>query len=101
MDEPAQPTRFPTHYVVLALLAWGVLTFGHRVGLDQAAALFAWARRPGTLTDEGGAAGMRVFEGGMAVLFGLIAALIVARVVLAARGKSRADVADAFVPWVA
>lgn len=101
--DEARPERLPVHLFVTAALAWCVLTFGHRKGLDLAYAFFQWAQRPGTLSEQGGQAGMKVAEGGLAIFFGSLALLALARVALRVRATkaSRRELAEALVPWVA
>ena len=94
-------TRLPLPYVIVALAVWAGLTFGHKVGLKLAGQFFAWARKPGSLTAEGGASGMRVAEGTLALFFGSIAVLIIVRLAFAMRRASREQVIDALVPWAA
>ncbi len=103
LDSPASAPRpsFPLPLVAVALAVWGVMTFGHGIGLDLAGRFFAWAREPGSLTKEGGQAGMRLAEGGLALLFGSIAVLVVARVAFALRRASGQELLEALVPWVA
>ncbi|MBX3471093.1 MAG: VanZ family protein [Planctomycetes bacterium] len=106
MEEPLNESHAPDRtrarlYAAAALAVWAALTFGHKLGLQVAAAFFAWAREPGTLSREGGQAGMRVAERGLAVFFAAVAILVLARVAFALRGRSRAEALEALVPWVA
>lgn len=98
---PAPRARNSRPLLAAALAAWALLTFGHGVGLELAGRFFAWAREPGALSEEGGQAGMRVAEGGLALVFGAIALLVVARVAFALRGARRDEIVEALVPWVA
>ncbi|MEW6750797.1 MAG: carbohydrate-binding family 9-like protein [Candidatus Latescibacterota bacterium] len=103
MDEcgsPLSPRRgISPLFAALALAAWAALTFGHGIGSVLAGRLFAWAKVPGTLLPEGGAAGFVRIDRLLVLGFGLLAVL--GLTVLAARlGRpGRRCLLEAAAPW--
>lgn len=95
--------RFQPVPVAVAAAMWALLTFGHKVGLDLAGAMFRWAQRPGSLTEHGGPEGQAAIERLLAVVFLGLAAAVVTRVTLLVRraDPGRAELGQAIVPWVA
>lgn len=70
---PAAPSVSRLHLAV-ALVVWAGTTFGHTIGLNYAAALFAWARAgKNVLSEAGGSVGMYRIELALGSFFGLIA----------------------------
>ncbi|MBL4844135.1 MAG: hypothetical protein JKY65_01300 [Planctomycetes bacterium] len=88
-------------WLVVGLTVWFVSAVFHQKGVSLAGELFAWAKEPGTLTKEGGALGMAVLEGRMAMFFATIAVAMLIGVMVALRGVDRSRVGRELVPWLA
>ncbi|MGE0713203.1 MAG: hypothetical protein AB7N76_36920 [Planctomycetota bacterium] len=83
----------------LALLVWFCTTYFHKLGLKIAGQVFAWARRPGALSPDGGAAGMKIFENGMALGLGAVALVVMLAVAWRLRRATRAQLAREATSW--
>ena len=100
--EPA-PTRASTPLLGVALVVWALLTFGHKTGLEMAGRLFAWAQRPGSLTEVGGSSGQARLELLLTAVFLLIGVAIMVNVVWRLRGlrPGLRALAEEAVTWAA
>lgn len=85
--------------LILTLAVWWLSVWKHDLGLKWAGQVFAWAKAPGTFTAAGGASGMAVFEGYMALAFGSAAVAIMALVAWRLRKVSHAQLLREAVPW--
>lgn len=87
--------------LVLALVTWAATTFGHKQGLEWAQQVFDWAKVPGNLHPDGGAQGMAVLEGRMALFFTGITAGVLAWIGFRLRGLRPAGrvLAEEAITW--
>jgi hypothetical protein len=99
---PAAPSLSRPHLAV-ALGVWAATTFGHTIGLEYAAALFAWGRAgKNWLSEAGGAVGMHRIELGLGSFFGAIALAVFANLAwkVYRLRPSRQDLVREATPWL-
>jgi hypothetical protein len=77
IDGKPDSIPFSPGWVVVALIMWAILTFGHGEGLKIAGELFAWAKVKDNLHPDGGGAGLARLELLMTLTFGGIGLAVV------------------------
>jgi hypothetical protein len=86
-------------FLVAAVGAWAYSTFAHGFGTDLAHDFFEWAKAPGRLAAEGGAAGVRVADFLVTAAFVVLGAALVWSATRRVRAMDRDDRRARLLAW--
>lgn len=87
-------------YAIVALILWGILTFGHGIGIKIASTLYDLARNSDFFYPGGGAAGFARFELFVTLIFIAIAAGVIIPLAWRFRRVQPRLMVEIAVPWL-
>jgi len=100
VNVPLLRFRVSPIYAAVALLLWGILTFGHGIGTKIASTLYDLARHSDLFYPGGGVAGFARFELFLTLVFIAIAAGIIIPLAWSFRRVQPRLMAEVAVPWL-